>query len=69
MIALNLTELFNKVTNGAFTGEISPEMIKDVGGKYCIIGHSERRHVFGENDSLIAEKAAHALSVSSKMIL
>lgn len=36
-------------------------MIKDVGATCVILGHSERRHVFGENDSLIAEKAAHAL--------
>src|SRR5512137_1633844 len=39
--------------NGAFTGEISCAMLKDVGCNYAIIGHSERRHVIGETDELI----------------
>ncbi|KTF80994.1 hypothetical protein cypCar_00049047, partial [Cyprinus carpio] len=39
-----------KVAKGAFTGEISPAMIKDCGVKWVILGHSERRHVFGESD-------------------
>lgn len=51
-----------KEPKGAFTGEISPAMIKDVGATWVILGHSERRHVFGESDALIAEKVAHALS-------
>lgn len=50
-----------KVAKGAFTGEISPAMIKDMGLKWVIIGHSERRHIFGENDDLIADKVVHAL--------
>jgi len=50
-----------KVASGAFTGEISPAMIKDCGVKWVIIGHSERRHVFGESDELIGEKVEHAL--------
>ena len=33
---------------GAFTGEVSPLMVKDAGCRYVLIGHSERRHVFGE---------------------
>jgi triosephosphate isomerase len=41
---------------GAFTGEISAQVVKDLGGKYVLIGHSERRSVFGENDDLIAKK-------------
>lgn len=41
---------------GAYTGEISPLMLKDVGCKYIIIGHSERRHIFGDTDGLIARK-------------
>ncbi|KFM60045.1 Triosephosphate isomerase B, partial [Stegodyphus mimosarum] len=51
-----------KVASGAFTGEISPAMIKDVGAEWVILGHSERRNVFGETDALIADKVAHALS-------
>jgi len=50
-----------KVEKGAFTGDISPAMIKDCGGNYVILGHSERRNVFGESDQLIGEKVRHAL--------
>jgi len=50
-----------KVAKGAFTGEISPAMIKDCGVHWVILGHSERRHVFGESDELIGQKTAHAL--------
>jgi len=50
-----------KVAKGAFTGEISPAMIKDCGVHWVILGHSERRHVFGESDELIGQKCAHAL--------
>ncbi|XP_074469690.1 triosephosphate isomerase A [Sebastes fasciatus] len=50
-----------KVAKGAFTGEISPAMIKDCGADWVILGHSERRHVFGESDELIGQKVAHAL--------
>lgn len=46
---------------GAFTGELSAGMLKDLGCKYVILGHSERRHVFGETDELIAKKVAAAL--------
>jgi triosephosphate isomerase len=44
--------------NGAFTGEISVAMLKDVGATFCLTGHSERRHVIGESGELIAKKAA-----------
>ncbi len=43
--------------SGAFTGEVSLEMLEDLGCRYALIGHSERRHVFGENDAFIAAKA------------
>ncbi len=46
---------------GAYTGEVSPPLLKDVGCQYVIIGHSERRQLFGESDELINSKA-HALS-------
>src|SRR5580765_5633337 len=36
---------------GAFTGEVAPAMIKEAGGEYVIVGHSERRRLFGETDS------------------
>lgn len=46
---------------GAFTGEISSSMLKDVGCSYCLCGHSERRHVIGETDELINKKVAAAI--------
>jgi len=51
-----------KAASGAFTGELSVDMIKDCGGDTVILGHSERRNVFGENDALIAEKCVFALN-------
>jgi triosephosphate isomerase (TIM) len=42
--------------SGAFTGEVSAPMLASVGVKYCLVGHSERRHVFGETDEVIAKK-------------
>jgi len=48
--------------NGAFTGEISARMLKDIGCRYVILGHSERRHVMGETDQLINAKIVKALA-------
>jgi len=50
-----------KAAKGAFTGDLSPQMLLDVGADWVILGHSERRNVFGEGDQLIAEKVAFAL--------
>jgi triosephosphate isomerase len=54
---------------GAFTGEVSPGMLTDVGCRYVIIGHSERRHVLGETDAMINRKVRAALSVGLEVIL
>jgi triosephosphate isomerase len=43
---------------GAFTGEICPSMLKDIGAQFCLTGHSERRHVLNESPELIGRKAA-----------
>ncbi|XP_025213380.1 triosephosphate isomerase-like isoform X3 [Theropithecus gelada] len=51
-----------KVTNGDFTGEISPGMIKDCRATWVVLGHSERRHVFGESNEPIGQKVARALT-------
>jgi len=48
--------------NGAFTGEISASMLKDIGCTYALCGHSERRHVIGERDELINKKVTAAIS-------
>lgn len=47
---------------GAFTGEVSPKMLKEIGCRFVIIGHSERRHLFNESDQWIARKVNSALN-------
>jgi triosephosphate isomerase len=47
---------------GAFTGEISPSMLKDIGCTYALCGHSERRHVIGETDELVSKKVKAAIA-------
>ena len=54
---------------GAFTGEISALMLKDIGCEYVILGHSERRQYFNENDRLINQKIKTALRHNLKPIL
>ncbi len=47
--------------SGAYTGEISPAMLREFGARYAIVGHSERRQYHGETDELVAVKAQRAL--------
>ncbi len=54
---------------GAFTGEIATNMLVDFGCKYVIVGHSERRNLYGESDELVAEKFAKAQSAKLIPIL
>jgi len=56
-------------TQGAFTGEVSAAMLKDVGCQYAIVGHSERRLLYRETDQLVARKFAAAQSKSLIPIL
>jgi len=60
-IALGSQDIYFE-QKGAFTGEISAAMLKDVGCTYAICGHSERRHVIGETDELINKKVHAAIS-------
>ena len=55
--------------NGAFTGEISAEMLKEVGVEYVIIGHSERRQYFGETDESVNKRLKQALKNGLKPIV
>src|SRR5882757_2391958 len=55
--------------DGAFTGEVSPTMLVDVGCQYVIVGHSERRHKMGETDPFINDKVHAALKAGLKVIV
>ncbi len=55
--------------NGAHTGEVSAEMLKDIGVSVVILGHSERRHEIGESDELINKKVRRALSAGLEVVL
>ena len=54
---------------GAFTGEVSAQMLKSIGTEYVIIGHSERRQYFAETDETVNKKVKSALSVGLKPII
>ncbi|MCR5290418.1 MAG: triose-phosphate isomerase [Treponema sp.] len=55
--------------NGAHTGEVSAEMLKDIGVQSVILGHSERRHEIGESDELINKKVLRALEQGLEVVL
>jgi triosephosphate isomerase (TIM) len=54
---------------GAFTGEVAVNMLVDVGCRFVIVGHSERRHIFGETNSLLQRKVAAAIAGGLEVIL
>jgi len=60
-IAVGSQDLYFEA-KGAFTGEISTSMLKDVGCTYALCGHSERRHVIGETDEIVNKKLSAAIS-------
>ena len=55
--------------SGAYTGEVSAGMLKDAGAEWVLVGHSERRHVVGESNEVVARKFAAALAGGLKPIL
>ena len=59
----------NENDKGAYTGEISPLMLKDTGVKYVIVGHSERRAYYNENDTVVNAKIKKALEFDLKPIV
>lgn len=54
---------------GAYTGEVAAEMLQEVGCSYVIVGHSERRQYYGENDQVVASKVSRALAAGLTPIL
>lgn len=66
-IMLGAQDVFYEA-QGAFTGAIAPGMLKDVGCQYAIVGHSERRQIFGESDELINRKLRAALAAGLRPI-
>ncbi|BES73006.1 triose-phosphate isomerase [Marinobacter nanhaiticus D15-8W] len=56
-------------SQGAYTGEISAAMAADVGCQFAIVGHSERRELFGETDAVIADKVSQGLAAELDLIL
>ncbi len=67
-IAIGAQNMYHE-KSGAFTGEVSAEMLKDVGVKYVVIGHSERRQYFGETDMTVNKKVRLALEVGLRPIV
>ena len=67
-VALGAQNLYPE-KEGAFTGEVSPTMLLDLGCKYVILGHSERRHKLGESDAFINQKVKVALAAGLEVIL
>lgn len=67
-VALGAQNLYPE-KEGAFTGEVSPTMLVDVGCKHVILGHSERRHKLGESDAFINKKVHAALAAGLQVIL
>lgn len=59
----------SEYANGAYTGEISADMLKDYGCRYVIIGHSERRHIFAETNETVANKFCFAREKGLRVIL
>ncbi len=54
---------------GAFTGEVSPAMLKEAGAEYAIVGHSERRRLFGETDAIVNRKVTAAIGAGLTSIV
>jgi triosephosphate isomerase len=67
-VALGAQNAFSE-PEGAFTGEVSPVMLADVGCRYVILGHSERRHKLGEDNALINRKVHASLAAGLQVIL
>jgi triosephosphate isomerase len=68
-IALGAQDVADRVGSGAFTGEVSGAMLRDVGWSYAIVGHSERRALYGETDVVVTAKFRAAQTAGLTPIL
>lgn len=69
LFALGAQDLSREPAEGAFTGEVCGTMLRDVGCQLVLVGHSERRSLFGESNELVAQKFAAALSAGLTPVL
>ncbi|MCB9740195.1 MAG: triose-phosphate isomerase [Deltaproteobacteria bacterium] len=67
-VAIGAQDLWPEA-KGAFTGAVSASMLRSVGCEWVLIGHSERRHVFGDDDALVARKLTVAMAEGLKPVL
>jgi triosephosphate isomerase len=67
-VALSAQDVYWE-NKGAFTGQVSAPLLKDVGCSYCIVGHSERRQFFGESDESVRKKLRALLAAQVRPIL
>jgi triosephosphate isomerase len=67
-VSLGAQDIFWE-SSGAYTGEISPDMLVDAGCSYAIVGHSERRQYMGETDDMVNRKARAALAAGLKVMM
>src|SRR5699024_2784649 len=68
-VAVGAQNLAGEVESGAFTGEVNGTMLADIGCSHVIVGHSERRALYGESDGVVARKVDAALSAGLRPIL
>lgn len=68
-VAWGAQDVCDKTGEGAYTGEISGQMLRDFGCRYAIVGHSERRHIYGESDEMVAAKFVAAIKADLIPIL
>lgn len=68
-VGLGAQDVFWERGEGAFTGEISVEMLAEIGVKYVLIGHSERRHVIGERNEIVSKKLKVVLEAGLRPVL
>jgi triosephosphate isomerase (TIM) len=68
-IAVAAQNCSTETKHGAHTGEVAADMVRDAGATNVIVGHSERRHIYGETDEMVGRKVGAALAAGLRIIL